>query len=75
MNGGINKCPKCYKYNLGEVLKVNEKAKYGMPNTVHKTGKVIHLLDVSQYDYEILLEDNSTGRFKECELDRINLIE
>jgi hypothetical protein len=62
--------PKFWSYEVGDEVIVNENAKNGMPDSVGKKGVILDFLEVSQYDYEVLLEDGSLGRFRENELIR-----
>jgi ribosomal protein L21E len=64
--------PKYWTYKVGDKVIVNEKAKKGMPDSVGKAGVILSFLEVSSYDYEVLLEDRSIGKFKEIELNKIN---
>ncbi|MGM7720656.1 YorP family protein [Metabacillus sp. Hm71] len=64
--------PKYFIYNIGDELVVNDHAKKGAPYDVGKKGEVVDRLEVSQYDYELLLEDGTLGRFKEIELNKVH---
>jgi YorP protein len=63
--------PKFWSYEVGDEVIVNENAKNGMPDSVGKKGVILDFLEVSQYDYEVLLEDGSLGRFRETELNKV----
>jgi len=64
--------PKYYIFEIGDEIIVNDHAKQGMGYDVGKRGTILDTLEVSQYDYEVLLEDGCLGRFKEIELNKLN---
>jgi YorP protein len=63
--------PKYWTFEIGDEVIVNEKAQNGMLDSVGKKGVILDFLEVSQYDYEVLLEDGSLGRFRETELNKV----
>jgi hypothetical protein len=67
----VRAMPKYWTYEIGDEVIVNEKAQNGMPDSVGKKGVIIDFLEVSQYDYEVLLQDGSLGRFREIELNKV----
>lgn len=65
--------PKYYTYEIGDRVIVNYKAKQGMRCDVGKKGVILDTLEVSQYDYEVLMDYGTLGRFKEIELNKLNM--
>ncbi|WP_299831703.1 YorP family protein [uncultured Metabacillus sp.] len=67
--------PKYYTYEIGDRVIVNDHAKSGMKYDVGKEGVILDTLEVSQYDYEVLLDSGYLSRFKEIELNKLNIQE
>lgn len=62
---------KSHKYKIGDKVKVNELAQHVMPDDVNLTGRITEILTGRVYDYEVSLDDGSSGVFKEKELDLV----
>lgn len=60
---------KGYRYEIGDVVQINEFAKVGMPSFVGRVGTIKDFITHGSFDYEIEFDIFSAGRFKECELD------
>lgn len=60
---------KIFKYEIKDEVKVNEKAKGGMPSFVGRVGTIVDVLHHGSFDYEVYFDKHTTGKFKEEELD------
>ncbi|WP_053434820.1 YorP family protein [Sporosarcina globispora] len=58
-----------YEYKIGDEIRVNKKAKAGMPNYVGKIGRVIGFISNGSFDYEVAFDQHTYGKFKEEEID------
>lgn len=64
--------PKRFTYEVGDTVIVNDHSKKQIPYEIGKKGEIVDTLEVSQYDYEVLLDDGTLCRFKEIELNKLN---
>ncbi|MBD1379082.1 YorP family protein [Metabacillus arenae] len=63
--------PKYFTFEIGDMVIVNDHSKNQIPYEVGKKGQIISTLEVSQYDYEVLLENGTLCRFREIELNKL----
>lgn len=60
---------KVYKYEVGERIFVNSKAKKGMPSYVGREGIICEQIeDSGQFDYIVEFNSSNFGKFREVEL-------
>lgn len=64
--------PKYFTYDLQSKVKVNDRAIRDMPADVDKEGVIIEHLESWQYDYLVLHDDGTLGKYKEIELNKLN---
>ena len=63
--------PRTYKFRIGDLVVVNEKARIDLPNTVGKIGTITEKLNNISYDYFVQFENGNGTKFLESELDRL----
>lgn len=64
--------PKYFTYDLKTRVIVNDHAIKGMPCSTGKEGIVIEHLNSWQYDYLVLYDDGTYGKYAEIELNMIH---
>lgn len=64
--------PKYFTYEIKTRVKVNDHAIRGIPNSPGKEGIIIDHLNSWQYDYDVLHDDGTIGRYKEIELNLVH---